>query len=108
MVGYVLNGNERHLHFDYGFDDGAYVNDANTDGAVFRVELERAGQAAIVLFERHLEPKLRPRDRGVQHADVDLAGSARGDHLVLRIGPGPANNAAWDWTYLDRVNLDGP
>ena len=96
------------VRFDYGFSEGAYTNGGNTDGAVFRVERERPGQPAAVLFERLLQPQLQAADRGTLQADIDLAGSVRGDRLVVRIEPGPANNGAWDWTYLDHVRFTGP
>ncbi|HET7536508.1 MAG TPA: hypothetical protein VFJ90_08645 [Candidatus Didemnitutus sp.] len=108
MVGYVLHGGERRLRFDYGIHAGAYTNGGHTDGAVFRVERERAGQGTAVLFERLLDPQSREADRGAQHADLDLTGCAAGDRLILRIDPGPAHNNAWDWTFLDRVELTGP
>jgi hypothetical protein len=88
--------------------EGAYTNGGHTDGAVIRVQRERAGQPDVLLLDRFLQPQLNAGDRGVQHADIDLAGCARGDRLVLRITPGPSNNGAWDWTYVDRVELTGP
>lgn len=102
-IGYSLAGDERELIFAYGFQPGAHQAGGRTDGAIYRVELERAGKAAEMLFERHLEPLGTPADRGRQESRVVLAGARAGDRLVLRILPGASNS--WDWTYLTDVVL---
>ncbi len=103
---YTLVGNETHLSFGFGFRAGAYSNGGHTDGAVFRVELERPGQPTRSLWTRHLQPVSEPADQGRQQADLTLSSIQPGDHLVVRIDTGPDHNAAWDWTYLLNLRLE--
>ena len=101
---YLLEGSEQRLRFEYGFRPGAYSNGGRTDGAVYRVELQNPGQPARVLFERFLQPVDHPGDQGRQHLDLPLPAINKAASLILSIDPGPAGNAAWDWTYI--INLD--
>jgi hypothetical protein len=103
---YVMGGSERHLRFDYGFLPGAYSNGGQTDGAVFRVALHCPDQPDRIVFERFLQPYENTGDRGDQFADLPLPALRRGDQLQVTIGTGPANNNAWDWTYITHFFLD--
>lgn len=99
-----LKGDERTLRFDYGFHPRAYT-EGTTNGAVYRVELVRPNQPRELLFERALDPRAQPADQGRQHAEVSLPPLGPADTLVLRIGAGPYDNAAWDWTYVTNLEL---
>ncbi|HEY8993866.1 MAG TPA: hypothetical protein VIM71_04225, partial [Lacunisphaera sp.] len=105
-LSYRLGGGERRLQFAYGFLPGAYSNGGGTDGAVFRAVLMQAGQPDHTIFKRFLQPKTQPEDRGPQLETLELPQSRPGDRLVVSIDPGPAGNAAWDWTYLRRLTLE--
>jgi hypothetical protein len=104
-ISYKLAGDEHRLRFTYGFRPGAYTDGGKTDGAIYRVELQVAGQPARVLFERFLQPASRENDRGPQLATLTLPPLQPGEILTLKIDPGPADNVAWDWTYLSAFEL---
>jgi hypothetical protein len=99
-----LHGQERRLHFDYGFQEGAYSNGGHTDGATFVVELRRAGQPSRTLFSAPLNPAANPDDRGRHSAEVALPENTGGSQLFVRIDPGSSN--AWDWTYITDFVLE--
>jgi hypothetical protein len=99
-----LKGDERTLRFDYGFHPRAYT-EGTTNGAVYRVELVRPNQPRTLLFERALDPRAHPADQGRQHAELSLPPLGPADTLILSIGAGPYDNAAWDWTYLTNFEL---
>lgn len=103
ILHYTLHGGERHLGFDYGFQEGAYRGGGQTDGARFVVELQEPGQPARILFDRHLQPVATVADRGRLHAEVDLPAPRPGSRLTLRIDP--AGSDSWDWTYLTALDL---
>jgi hypothetical protein len=102
---YVLEGRERRLAFEYGLYPGAYTDGGKTDGAAFRVELQQAGRANRVLFERLLVPFREPADRGTHQLSLPLPPDVAGSRLVITIDPGAAGSAAWDWTYLRNLSL---
>ncbi|HEY8995362.1 MAG TPA: hypothetical protein VIM71_11910 [Lacunisphaera sp.] len=102
---FLLDGTERRLNFQYGFRPGSYDNGGHTDGAIYRVEITGPGQPKRVLFERYLRPSQQTEDRGTQTANVALPAIKRGDQLIISLDPGPSGSAAWDWTYISRLNL---
>jgi hypothetical protein len=103
---YDLNGSERRLAFSYGFLPGAHQKGGNTDGAVFRVELEVKNELRRLLFERSLQPVLVQADRGRQYLDLPLPAAGAGTRLILTIGAGPAGSNSWDWTYISGLTLE--
>lgn len=103
LLHYTLQGDERHLSFAYGFQEGAYSRGGQTDGARFVVELQEPGQPARILFDRHLQPVAMAADRGRLQAEVDLPAPRPGSVLTLRIDP--AGGDSWDWTYLAALDL---
>jgi hypothetical protein len=104
-LGFALSPDHQRLQLDYGLQPGSYREGGNTDGADFWVELARPGEPRQLLFTRHLDPVSHPEDRGDQHLDLPLPASPAGSRLLIRIDPGPAGNAAWDWTYLSGLKL---
>ena len=102
---YSLDGHERRLRLEYGFKSGAYTNGGHTDGAIFQVTLHRANRPGHELFERLLDPSRNNANRGPQRLDLPLPRIQNGDRLVISIDPGPAGSAAWDWTYIKRLEL---
>jgi hypothetical protein len=103
-LSFTLAGTERRLNFAFGLLAGAYTGSGRSDGAIYQVELQRAGEAPRVIFDRHLMPLAREEDRGRQSADVVLpADVSAGDRLVLRITGG--ENNSWDWTYVAALDL---
>ncbi len=101
---FVLDGNERHLGFGFGLQEESYTGPGQTDGASYRVELQRDGEAPRTLLARDLHPLDVAEDRGRQYADLTLPDDIHpGDRLVIRIGPG--GNSSWDWTYVTALEL---
>lgn len=101
-----LKGHERQLRFTYGLLPGAFQNGNRTDGVDFSVELRENLQPPRVIFQRLLDPLNREMDRGPQRSALKLPAIRAGSRLEIVLGPGPANNGAWDWAYVNRVNLD--
>lgn len=104
-LNYALRGTESRLEFDYGFQEGAYRDGGQTDGATFIVEIYPPDQPSRVLFAHHLDPRNNPTDQGRQHAKVTLPPAPPGCRLMLRIDPGPQGNNSWDWTYITNFQL---
>ena len=96
------------LHGGFGIEPGAYAadNKGPTDGAEFIVRWRPAGGPEQILLRRLLRPRDEPADRPVQSFRVELPAAAAGGELELVIGPGPADNAASDWTYWIDLALE--
>jgi hypothetical protein len=99
-----LAGDERSFVFHYGIDPEAYER-GTTNGVDFIVEIRGPSGEAHPVFKRALKPRENPADRGDQEARVSLPLFAPGSRLVLRTGPGEFNDNAWDWAYVNRINL---
>lgn len=88
---------------EYGLLPYAYMHE-KTDGVVFEAALEVEGQRPRVLFERYLQPLTVEADCGMQKLALDVSTSVPAE-LVLRTGPGPANDTSCDWAYWGEVRL---
>ncbi len=104
-LNYTLHGTESGLEFDYGFQEGAYRDGGQTDGATIVVEIHLLGQPPRILFEHHLDPRNYPADQGSQHAKITLPPMPPGGSLMLRTDPGPLGNNSWDWIYVTNFQL---
>ena len=96
------------LRGGFGIEPGAYAadNKGPTDGAEFIVRWRPAGGPEQILLRRLLRPRDEPADRPIQSFRVALPASAAGGELELAIGPGPADNAASDWTFWIDLALE--
>ncbi len=96
------------LTFTYGLLAIAYERPrgAGTDGIDAIVEMEFPDHHIEKLFDRYLDPAGRPADRGPQTSSVDLP-AVPGGNIILRIGPGPHNNTAFDWAYIANPQAEG-
>ncbi|HET7536355.1 MAG TPA: hypothetical protein VFJ90_07870 [Candidatus Didemnitutus sp.] len=99
-----LDGTERELLFDYGFDPECYQR-GTTNGADYIVEIRPPHGAPQAIFRHALHPKNHPEDRGNHHIRVPLPLLKPGSKLALRIDPGQDGDSAWDWTYVTAVQL---
>ncbi|MBX3749979.1 MAG: glycosyltransferase family 39 protein [Opitutaceae bacterium] len=91
----------------FGIKDGAYAahNRTPTDGAEFQVDLIDANGRRTSLHRRWLQPASEPADRGMQSFRCMLPpGEAR--RIEFLIEPGPAGNAASDWTFWSDLALE--
>lgn len=100
-----LEGNERELLFDFGLDPEAYEK-GKGNGVVFIAELRPIdGGHPTELYRHHLDPFSRVEDRGNHSTRVVLPPVRAGMRLALRTDAGPYGDAAWDWSYLTRVQI---
>jgi hypothetical protein len=88
----------RTLDVGFGIVDGAWKDDANTDGVCFRVTVPGASAPA---WERCLDPKQTSADRGPQQATITLPEAAD----TVEVETACRNNCAWDWSYWNRLSL---
>ncbi|HUL55098.1 MAG TPA: hypothetical protein VLT83_16970 [Opitutaceae bacterium] len=107
VLSYPLIDGAVRLRGNFGFRPGAYApgNPTPTDGAEFRVEWVAPNEERHILFQRLLQPRDHPEDRPLQFFTVDLPPHAAG-RLELVITPGPADNAACDWTYWADLEIE--
>jgi hypothetical protein len=103
---WALDGNEREVFLEYGFDPQAYQQ-GKSNGAELLVELRPPDGSTRSIFYRWLNPNQEPQDRGNQVSRVILPPFPKGTKLVVRTTPGQFGDNAWDWLYvgaLDRVS----
>lgn len=101
---FALTGTQRELVWTYGLPRGAYTDGGGTDGVEFIVTLVTA-TGRTELARQHLDPARRPADRAEQTRRVPLPAHRPGDRLLVTLSPGPANNPAWDWSYVRTLEL---
>ncbi len=96
------------LHGGFGIEPAAYApeNKGPTDGAEFAIIWHPPGGKEQVLLRRLLRPREEPGDRPIQSFRVPLPAGATGGELELAITPGPAGNAASDWTFWIDLALE--
>ena len=103
---FALKDGEHRLRFAAGLLPGAYTGGGHSDGVDLTVEIrDRHGKVHRLLYY-YLNPRDNPADRGDRSFAVDLPSQEPGAVLVLAVGPGPYGNAAWDWAYIESLNLD--
>lgn len=107
VLSYAAGGAVR-LKGGFGIRPGAFQRDnaSPTDGAEFTIAWQDGSQDRHVLFRRLLRPLEQPEDGAHQTFIVELPPEARGGRLELAIHPGPAGNAASDWTYWSDLVLE--
>jgi len=98
------------LVFTYGLDERSYdpVQGPGTDGVEISVEFEHANLRVERLFDRLLDPRAIVDDRGPQTTRVNLPRGAKAGRIIVRVGPGPRQNQAFDWAYLAQPRAQGP
>jgi hypothetical protein len=101
---FPLQGDEREVYFDYGFDPGAYER-GQTDGVEFTADLLQPGQAPQSLYRNWLRPCKIPEDRGNHTQRAVLPPFVPGSTLILQTGVGPDNDGAWDWAYYSKIRF---
>lgn len=103
---FTLEGHEKILHFKAGLLPGAYTGDGHSDGVEFIVTLQGASGRPEIIFKQWLNPRDNPADRGDRPFAVPVPAAPAGSQLMLTVGPGPGNNNAWDWAYLESLGFD--
>ena len=97
------------LIFTYGLDEHAYdpARGTGSDGIEIVVEFEHPDLRLERLFDRLMDPRNNPGDRGPQTTRVKLPLENSG-RIIVRVGPGPKSNTAFDWAYLGDLRAQGP
>ena len=105
---FPLSPEVRRVRGGFGIRPGAYAPDnaSPTDGARFRILLHTADGSCAALLERQIQPRDFEADRPVQHFELALPPHAAGSRLEFTTDPGPANNAACDWTVWSDLAID--
>lgn len=93
----------KQLKFKFGLHSSAYLNGNFTDGVLVEV-IDQRGEEDAVVFSRYLNPMVAMEDRGLIAAEVDLPPIGAG-YVVVRISPGPQNNASCDWAYVGALRM---
>ncbi|MBP6507573.1 MAG: hypothetical protein KA257_08400 [Opitutaceae bacterium] len=102
---FALPESARSFQFKVGLLPGAYTGAGNSDGIEITAELRTAQGTLKRLFHHQLNPRSTPGDRGDQTFDVALPELASATQLILTLGPGPAGDASWDWSYIAGISL---
>lgn len=105
LIAYPVDAGAAELRGSFALRPDAYAatNRAPTDGAEFSIDWIDLSGAKTNLFRRLLNPREVPSDRGEQPFIVRLPG--RSGRVELSVSPGPAGNAASDWTYWSELLL---
>jgi hypothetical protein len=101
------NSVPRRITGKFGILPEAYrKSNDHTDGVQFAVEYTPAGKAALVLFERFLDPHANARDRGFQEFAVVLPPGDKGTVVLKAFNP-PGRNQHLDWSFWTDVEIEG-
>jgi hypothetical protein len=99
---------DQQLIFSYGLMPQSYL-EGRTDGVEFIVEELWPPNDGLVLFTQMLRPRTIEGDRGMHRTRVYLPPYEAGAQLRIRTHPGPDNDAAYDQSYVTRVQIkNGP
>jgi hypothetical protein len=102
-IAWQLDASTREIVFEYGMNSSAYLRGGGTDGVDLTFELQSDGAPPRPVFHRFLDPVNRLADRGHLTSRIALPAFPPGTRLVVRTGPGPRHDDAWDWLYLGPV-----
>jgi hypothetical protein len=96
---------ERHIRGQFGILPLAYEQ-GSTDGVRFTIEcLASAGNPPTVLWERSLDPRQQPADRGFQELNVHLRVPADGQ-MIFRTSARPGMTTEWGFSFWTGVQID--
>jgi hypothetical protein len=99
---------DQQLIFSYGLMPQAYL-EGRTDGVEFNVEVLWPPKDGRILLKQMLRPRTVEGDRGMHRARIYLPPYEPGAQLRIRTHPGPDNDAAYDQSYVTRVQIkNGP
>jgi hypothetical protein len=96
----------RHLVTEFGMLEGSYTGSHEpTDGVALDVIEQTVGGKEKLLHRHTLNPAVNATDRGTQRVDLEFDVAA-GSDIVLRMGAGKVENAAFDWAYWKSIRID--
>jgi hypothetical protein len=98
---------KRQIEASYRIVDAAWKeaspSDA-TDGVMFRIVEQRRDGVNRPLFEKLLNPRDQPEDRGVQRVQLTIDFEV-GSELLFETTPGPARNFSRDWAGWGKIQI---
>jgi hypothetical protein len=95
----------RRLQAGYGLLPAAYADPSKgTDGVQFEIVLRHPDGTSETLAQNLLNPVAHAEDRGTKTFDLQLPAGFDGE-IILRTGPGPANNFSYDWAFWTTVSI---
>lgn len=105
-LAFALPAGARRVVAGIGLMPGAYQGENKTDGVEFTFAIRHADGRTETLGRRRLDPLHQPGDRGIQALEFSLPLLPEGSVLLLRTGPGPRDNFAWDWAVLQTLIIE--
>jgi hypothetical protein len=94
----------RRVVLEFGMHPDSYTV-GTTNGAEIVVEVV-GENFTVTVFRRLLRPREKPGDRGVHRVAIPIPPIGVAQRLVIRSDPGEHGDTAWDWAYLQRVQLE--
>ncbi len=101
---FPLRSSGRHLTGGIGLLRDAYQGSDATAGGRFTVEFEDTRGRSTVLWQKDLNPRDNPGDRGIIPFTVELPPDANG-RLVLRTDARPGHGPSRGWTFWHDLRL---
>lgn len=105
-LAFAIPAGARRVVAGIGLMPGAYQGENKTDGVEFTFVLRHADGRTETLGRRLLDPLHQPGDRGIQTLEFNLPLLPEGSVLLVRTGPGPRENFAWDWAVLQTLIIE--
>ncbi len=102
-IHFAVAPNAKSVSACFGVLPQAY-DPGTTDGMLMQIELIGEKGQRTLLFERHLDPRATPQDRGTKSVRLDLPPHGKGE-LVLRTTNLPGHNEHCDWSYWTDVEI---
>jgi len=102
---FPLPATGRRLSGSIGLLAEAYAGPDATAGGMFAVEWEDATGTRTLIWQKQLNPRDNPADRGFIPFAVDLPPGAAG-RLVLRTAARPGEGPGRSWTFWHNLRLD--
>jgi len=97
-----LPGAAKNLKLVYGMTDDSWAK-GDTDGVDWEIVRVAPDGTTTSLWKVFLDPKFTPADRGRKTLALPLPPG--GGDLILRTGPGPTGNGAYDWAYIESLQI---
>lgn len=105
MMRFQVGAGERRVRGQFGILPMAYEK-GSTDGVWFTIEfLPDQGGPPAVLWERSLDPRNQPTDRGIHELDLKVPASAEGQ-LIFRTSARPGKTVDWSWSFWTGIEIN--
>jgi hypothetical protein len=99
-----IPSNVQEIRAQFGILPEAYEQH-ETDGVFFSIELNSIEGNSVTVFERHLDPKNNPQDRGIMSTAIKIPIGFVG-HANFRTFNRPGDNDQWDWSFWSKIEFN--